>query len=290
MSESSILFPHLNLTFYHVGESVEIFGITIAYYGMVIALGMLVTGAFIIRETRRLGYSEDDFLDIIIAGIVCGVIGARVYYVIFAWDRYRGDILSVFNIRQGGLAIYGGIIGGLIAVIVMCKRKNLSFFQVADVVIPGVVIGQIMGRFGNFFNREAFGGYTDGLFAMQLPVNAIRQPEAVTEEMLSHLMTIGGIDFISVHPTFLYEALWNLGVFAVLLWFRTRKKADGEVFFLYLALYGAGRFWIEGLRTDSLMLFGTPFAVSQCLAAICVMIGAGAIAYRREHKFDQTAG
>ncbi len=164
ISEKSILFPHLHVTFENVGQSLNVFGFSIAFYGMIIALGMLLAGAFILWEARRLGYSEDDYLDMIIAGIICGVIGARVYYVIFAWDRYQDDILSVFNIRQGGLAIYGGIIGGLVAVVITCRRKGISFFKAADVLIFGVLIGQIMGRFGNFFNREAFGGYTDGLF------------------------------------------------------------------------------------------------------------------------------
>ncbi len=281
MSENSILFPHLHLRLLHVGQSVEVFGFPIAYYGMTIAFGMLLAGAFILWEARRLGYNEDDFLDMIISGILCGVIGARVYYVVFAWDRYRDNILSVFNIRQGGLAIYGGIIGGAIAVIVTCRRKKISFFAAADVVCFGVLIGQIVGRFGNFFNREAFGGYTDNLFAMMLPRTAVRQQEAVTAEMLAHMTNIEGIDFISVHPTFLYESLWNLGVFVILFLFRKKKKVDGEVFFLYLAFYGLGRFWIEGLRTDSLMLFGTPLAVSQCLAVLCAVTGLGLVFYRR---------
>ncbi len=288
ISENSIIFPHLHLVFENVGQSLNVFGFTIAYYGMVIALGMLLAGAFIIWEARRLGYNEDDFLDMVITGIICGVIGARIYYVVFAWERYQDDVLSVFNIRQGGLAIYGGIIGGLIAVIVTCRRKGISFFMAADVLIFGVLIGQIMGRFGNFFNREAFGGYTDGPFAMLLPREAVRQPEAVTDEMLAHLVNVEGIDFISVHPTFLYESVWNLGVLLFLLYFRKRKRVSGEVFLLYIALYGAGRFWIEGLRTDSLMLFGTPLAVSQCLAAICVVVGTGMIAYRRWAAAEET--
>lgn len=284
-----MIFPHLHLLFENVGDGVEIFGFTVAYYGMVIALGMLLAGAFILREAKERGFSEDDFTDILLAGIVCGILGARIYYVIFAWDRYREDLLSVFNIRAGGLAIYGGFIGAFLAVDFMCKKKELSFLGVADILAFGGLIGQMLGRFGNFFNREAFGGYTDGLFAMQIPLASVRQPEAVTQEMLDHMTTIEGIDFISVHPTFLYESLWNLGVFLFLLWFRNRQKVEGEIFFLYIALYGAGRFWIEGLRTDQLMLFGMDVAVSQCLAAIFVMIGTGCFAYRRMAEMAKDA-
>lgn len=273
LTEQTIRFPHLHLTLPNVGDHIDIFGFPVMYYGIVIACGMLLAGAFIVREGKRQGFREDDLLDIILWGIIWGIVGARVYYVLFSLDRYSGRWLSVFNLREGGLAIYGGIIGGTIAVIVTTRRKGLSFFAVADILVFGVLIGQICGRWGNFFNREAFGDYTDSFFAMQIPVNSVRQPEAITETMRQHIVTESGIDWISVHPTFLYESLWNIGVFLILYFFvRNIKKWDGEIFFSYLLLYGIGRFWIESLRTDQLHLFGTNLAISQCLAGVCIIL------------------
>ena len=282
MSDRSIRFPHLGITFDRVGDHIDLFGFPVMYYGIVIACGMLLAGLFILREGKRQGLREEDLLDIVLWGIVCGVIGARVYYVLFSLDAYRGRWLSVFNLREGGLAIYGGFIGGVLAVVVCCKKKGLSFWRVADIAVMGGVIGQICGRWGNFFNREAFGAYTDSLFAMQLPLSSVRQPGAVTEEMRQHIVSEGGMEWIQVHPTFLYEALWNCGVFLVLYCFvRPRKRWDGQVFFSYLMLYGAGRLWIEGLRTDQLILFGTGLPVSQCLAGCFIVLAAGVLSYQR---------
>ena len=178
---------------------------------------MLFGVAFILSEAKRVGFDEDAFLDICIFTIVFGVIGARAYYVIFSWDSYKDNLLSIFNIRQGGLAIYGGILAGILCVYIMSKKKKYAFLAVMDVAIFGVIIGQIFGRWGNFFNREAFGQYTDNLFAMQLPIDAIRSQADVTSEMLQHLEIIDGVTYISVHPTFLYESVWNLALFIFLL-------------------------------------------------------------------------
>lgn len=284
LTENSIVFPHLHITIQDVGESINIFGANIAFYGLIIACGMLLAGVFILFEGRRVGFKEDDLLDTILVGITCGIIGARAYYVVFSWSYYSQNPSHILNIREGGLAIYGGIIGGLLAVIVVCHIKKLQFFKMADVVIFGVVIGQILGRWGNFFNREAFGDYTDNLFAMCIPVDAVRQYGSITDKMYDNLVTIGGIEMISVHPTFLYESLWNIGVLAILFFVvRKHKVWDGEVFFSYLLLYGAGRFWIEGLRTDQLLIGSTGLAVSQCLAAACVIIASGVMFYMRKY-------
>lgn len=281
LTDKSIVFPHLHIYLKDVGEGFELFGTSIAFYGMIIACGMLLAGVFILYEGKRVGFAEDDLLDTILAGIICGILGARLYYVAFSWDYYSRNPSHIFNIREGGLAIYGGIIGGLLAVIVVCRIKKMDFFKMADVAIFGVVIGQILGRWGNFFNREAFGDYTDRLFAMCIPVDAVRQSGAITDEMYKHLVIIDDIEMISVHPTFLYESLWNLGVLMILFFVvRKYKTWDGEIFFSYLLLYGAGRFWIEGLRTDQLLVPGTHFAVSQCLAAACVVVASGVLYYK----------
>ena len=189
---------------------------------------------------------------------------------------YKDDLLQIFNIRGGGLAIYGGIIGGLITVIVMCHIKKLNFWKCADVICFGVLIGQIFGRWGNFFNREAFGKYTDSPFAMQIPVNAVNRPQDITTEMMNNLVTVNGIDCIQVHPTFLYESVMNLCIFLFLLWYRKRKKFEGEIFLWYMALYGFGRSSIERLRTDQLRIAGTAIPVSQLLG---ILLFAGCVLY-----------
>ena len=275
MYEDSIAFPHLHILLKHVGKRLMIGNFSIAFYGIVIALGMVLAFIFIMKEAKRVGYKQDDFMDLFIFVIIFRVIGARIYYVIFSWDDYKNNLLQIFNIRGGGLAIYGGIIGGTITVIVLCHIKKLNFWKCADVIVFGVLIGQICGRWGNFFNREAFGGYTDGLFAMRIPIDAVNRAQDITAEMKANIVTVNGIDCIQVHPTFLYESLFNLCVFLFLLWYRKRKKFDGEIFFLYIGLYGIGRSIIEGLRTDQLLLPGTSIAVSQLLG-LCLFVGSAA--------------
>ena len=276
---NSIIFPNLHITLDNVGKGFYIGSFFIAFYGVIIAIGMLIGVSFILKEAKRVGFNEDQFLDICIITIIVGVIGARIYYVAFAWDYYKDNPISVFNIRQGGLAIYGGVLFGIACIFILSRLKKLNFLRVMDVAMFGVIIGQIFGRWGNFFNREAFGQYTDGLFAMLLPMDAIRSQSDVTTEMLANLVTVNGIQYISVHPTFLYESLWNLGLLILLLCTRKKKKFDGYVFFTYLIVYGAGRFWIESLRTDQLKLWGTNLAVSQIVAGTLVVLGSGLFVY-----------
>ncbi|MCI8326896.1 MAG: prolipoprotein diacylglyceryl transferase [Lachnospiraceae bacterium] len=267
----SIRFPHLNIYLEHVGKNFEVFGISIAYYGLIIAAGMLAGILMATYEAKRTGQNPDDYFDLAIFAIFFSVIGARIYYVIFSWDSYKNNLWNVFNLRQGGLAIYGGVIAAIITTLVFARLKKLSFPKLADTAILGLILGQIIGRWGNFFNREAFGGYTDGLLAMQLPVDAVRSGD-ISIDLAEHIIELNGISYIQVHPTFLYESLWNLGVLVILLLVRRHKKFDGEIILLYLAGYGIGRFWIEGLRTDQLLLPSTEIAVSQLLAGILVIV------------------
>lgn len=269
--DMSIRFPHLGIHLNSVGKSIDVFGFEIAFYGIIIALGMVIGISMAMREAKRTGQNPDVYLDMLMITMVMSVIGARLYYVAFSWDSYKDNLIQILNTRNGGLAIYGGIIAGVITVYVFVKSKKMRFRQVADTVCMGLVTGQIIGRWGNFCNREAFGGYTDGLLAMQLPVSAVRSNE-ITEAMWEHLTVINGVEYIQVHPTFLYESLWNLGVLLFLLWFRDRKKFEGQLILCYFAGYGAGRFWIEGLRTDQLLIPGIGLPVSQVLSAILVII------------------
>ncbi|MBO5617226.1 prolipoprotein diacylglyceryl transferase [Pseudobutyrivibrio sp.] len=285
---NSIIFPNLHITLDNVGKGFYIGSFFIAFYGVIIAIGMLIGVSFILKEAKRVGFNEDQFLDICIITIIFGVIGARIYYVAFAWDYYKDNPISVFNIRQGGLAIYGGVLFGIACIFILSRLKKLNFLRVMDVAMFGVIIGQIFGRWGNFFNREAFGQYTDGLFAMLLPMDAIRSQSDVTTEMLANLVTVNGVQYISVHPTFLYESLWNLGLLILLLCTRKKKKFDGYVFFTYLIVYGAGRFWIESLRTDQLKLWGTNLAVSQIVAGTLVVLGSGLFVYHlKRHPLQE---
>ena len=269
--DMEINFPNLGIYLDHVGKNISIFGFSIAYYGIVIVTGMMIAIWIAQREAKRTGQNPEQYLDLAMIGIAAGILGARIYYVILAWDYYKDDLLSIFNIRQGGLAIYGGIIGACIAGVIYSRKKKQNFSLLMDTASMSIVFGQIMGRWGNFFNREAFGDYTNNLFAMQLPVSAVRANE-ITQKMWDHVVTVNGVEYIQVHPTFLYESLWNVGVLLFLFWFRKRKKFNGEVFLMYLIGYGLGRIWIEGLRTDQLLLPVVGLPVSQLLSG-CLVVG-----------------
>lgn len=270
----SIDFPNLGIHLEHVGKTISVFGFEIAYYGIVIGLSVVAGILMATHLAKKSGQDPDIYYDLAIYAVIISVIGARLYYVIFSWDSYKDDLLSIFNLREGGLAIYGGVIAAVITVAVYCRVKKLSFGVLADTACPGLILGQIMGRWGNFFNREAFGDYTDSLFAMRLPLDAVRSSD-VTEMMRSNMEVIDGIHYIQVHPTFLYESLWNVGVLLImLLCWKKYKKFDGQILLVYLFGYGIGRFWIEGLRTDSLMFFGTGLRVSQVLALVLVVVSA----------------
>ena len=264
-------FVHLGITIEHLQNHITIFGFSIAFYGIIIGIGMLLGITLAARDAERRGIGEDTVYDFALLGIVFGVIGARLYYVFFRWDNYRGNLLEILNLRAGGLAIYGGVIGGILSLMVYCRRKKQNFLNLADSLILGVLVGQILGRWGNFFNAEAFGRYTDSLFAMQLRRDIVN-PIMINSALLQHLVRVNGVDYIQVHPTFLYESVWNLCLLLFLLWYRPKKRFTGEMFFLYLGGYGLGRVWIEGHRTDSLLLPGTGIAVSQALAGVCVLV------------------
>jgi phosphatidylglycerol---prolipoprotein diacylglyceryl transferase len=298
---TNINFPNLGIELQNVGSGFDIFGYRIAYYGMVIGFGMLLGWLMAEWMAKRTGQNTELYLDFALIAIVAAVIGARVYYVIFTLDEFADNPLSVFNLRTGGLAIYGGIIAAVLATVIYAKVKKYPFWLLADTGCIGLITGQIIGRWGNFFNREAFGKYYDGLFAMQLNVMDVSRvfrntislseleqlyqgKEAALERILeirNKTVTIGDATYIQVHPTFLYESLWNLCLLILLFAYTKHKKFDGEIMLLYLIGYGIGRAWMEGLRTDQLFLWGTPFAVSQLLSALIVVASAVLLIYKR---------
>lgn len=279
----NIDFPNLGIHLDHVGKTISVFGFEIAYYGIVIGLSVVAGILMAAHLAKKTGQDPDVYYDLAIYAVILSVIGARLYYVIFSWEYYKDDLLSIFNLREGGLAIYGGVIAAVTTVAVYCKVKKLSFGVLADTASPGLILGQIMGRWGNFFNREAFGEYTDSLFAMRLPLDAVRSSD-VTDMMRRNMELIDGINYIQVHPTFLYESLWNVAILALMLWWRKYKKFDGEILLTYLFGYGVGRFWIEGLRTDQLLIPGTGIAVSQVLAILMAITSAISIYYFSKKK------
>lgn len=266
----SINFPNLGIHLEYVGQKISIFEFDIAYYGMIIGIGILAGLLMAVWEAKRTKQNPETYYDLALYAVIFSIIGARMYYVLFSWDMYKNDLLSIFNLREGGLAIYGGVIAAMITVFVFSRVKKISFGLLVDTAGLGLILGQIIGRWGNFFNREAFGEYTNNLFAMQLPVDAVRASD-ITEKMREHMEVINGIEFIQVHPTFLYESVWNIGVLIVLLLWRKHKKFNGEICLMYLFGYGIGRFWVEGLRTDQLQ-FSNGIAVSQVLAAVLVVV------------------
>lgn len=281
---TEISFPNLGIYLKNVGKSIDLFGIEIAYYGIIIGTAILLGFWIAAREAKRTGQNPENYLDMGIIGVIVGIVGARLYYVIFSWDMYKDNLLDIFNLREGGLAIYGGVIAAVISVLVLAKVKHLSAPQIFDTIAMALLNGQMLGRWGNFFNREAFGGYTDSLFAMRLPLDAVRSSD-VTEQMRRHIERIDGVSYIQVHPTFLYESLWCMVLLIILFAYRKHKKYEGELFLMYLFGYGLGRFWIEGLRTDQLLLPGVGIAVSQLLAgAIVVGTGAAMLYLRKKHK------
>ena len=216
------------------------------WYGILIATGMVIAVFIALREAKRLKISEDDILNLAMIAIPCGLIGARAYYVIFNWSYYAGNIAEILNFRGGGLAIHGGLIGGILAGFIYAKIKKINFFKLADCVVLGIPLAQAIGRWGNFLNQEAHGGPTN------LPWGIM-------------------VDGVKVHPTFLYESIWDLGVFLFLFIFMKKQKYQGQILVDYIILYSIGRFFIEGLRTDSLML--GPLRMAQVVSLACIIIG-----------------
>lgn len=238
----------------------ELLGLEVRWYGILIAMGVLIGAIIALREAKRLGLNEEIILDLLIWAVPLSLIGARLYYVIFSWDLYRDNPIKALDIRSGGLAIHGVIITAIIVTIVFTRIKKVSFWTVVDACAPSLILAQGIGRWGNYLNQEAHGGPTD------LPWGIM-------------------VDGVKVHPTFLYESLWNFGVFIFLLWYsRNRQKIKGEVFLLYIALYSFIRFFVEGLRTDSLML--GPIRVAQLVSLIGIALASFIFYKRRKEGLD----
>ncbi len=224
----------------------NIFGIDVMWYGILMATGMILGTLIALKEAKRVGLKEDDVLDLAIIAIPIGLLSARLYYVIFNWEYYSQNTSQILNFRGGGMAIHGALIGGILTGYIFTRIKKIDFLKMADAVIIGIPLAQAIGRWGNFINKEAYGGPTD-------------LPWAIV------------VDGIKVHPTFLYESIWDVTIFIFLWLFRKKKQYEGQIIVYYVTLYSLGRFFIEGLRTDSLMI--GPLRMAQVISLIGVVGG-----------------
>lgn len=258
-----ILFPGLGLEIDINNVAFNIFGKDIYWYGIIITCGMLLAIFLAKKDKEKFGIDWDDVTTFLIYAIIIGIISARLYYVAFKWEYYSSHINEIFQIWNGGIAIYGAIIGAIITAIIFCKVKKMKFLNLADFCVPYLALAQSIGRWGNFVNREAFGEVTDSFFRM-----------GIFDTKLN--------EYVFVHPTFLYESIITFTIFVALILMKKNRKFEGQLFYLYMILYGIGRAIVEGLRTDSLM-FGT-FRVSQMLAMFLTISFAMAYIYRSVHK------
>ena len=277
-----VWFPGLGIDKFKINPvAFSIGDMTVAWYSLIIATGMIFAALYVWFRFKENGLSVDDLLDFALFVIPSGIVGARLYYVIFSFDHYKNNLLEIFNIRQGGLAIYGGIIAGGIAAVLVARHKKINLFKILDILAPAVMMAQAIGRWGNFMNVEAFGGPTTLPWRMcgkRITDNFIYKGLVDIKDIA--LLESGEI---GAHPTFLYESLWNIiGFLAIyFLFVRTKKlhKINGQIFYSYLIWYGLGRFWIEGLRSDSLYLIEDVIRISQLIALLSFIAGVGLMIY-----------
>lgn len=264
-----IQFPRLGWTFHINPTAFTVFGIDIQWYGIIITLGLVLALLYVMPKMKRFGLDGERALDAIIGGVLGGIVGARAYYVICRWDEYKGDLKSIVNTRNGGLAIFGGIIGAVTVGLVICKIRKVKFLPMLDISMLGFLIGQGIGRWGNFVNQEAFGTNTGNIFGMtggEIQASVLRNTAysdgSMTELNMNYLQT--------VHPCFLYESVWCLLGFLLISSYSKHRRYDGQILLMYMAWYGAERFIVEGLRTDSLM--SGNIRVSQALSLIICIV------------------
>lgn len=262
----------------------QIGSVLIYWYGIIIAIGFLTAVLLAMRASKNFGLTSDNVIDLVLIGAPISIVFARIYYVVFSWEEYNWDFLKMVNVREGGIAIYGALIGALLGGIIYAKWKKINIFELFDFVMPYFALAQAIGRWGNFVNQEAFGVNTTLPWGMksQATMNYL----SANADKLSQKGIL--VDpSMPVHPTFLYESIWNLLVFVGLIWFRKKKKLSGEVFFLYMILYGFGRSIIEGFRTDSLMLGS--FRISQVVAIVFVVAFIAIFMILRIHTAEKEA-
>ncbi len=286
MGVNDIAFPNLGLYLRNIPQGFTVFGFFISLYGVIIAIGVMAGISIAAHLAKKTGQDPDDYWDFAIYAVIFALIGARIYYVVFEWDSYKNNLLEIFNVRGGGMAIYGGVIAAFATLFIWCRIKKKDPRQMGDTAMAGLLLGQVIGRWGNFTNREVFGEYSDGFLAMRIPLEAVRDHTDITDNISAHIAQ--GSNYIQVHPTFLYESALNLMLMTVILLYFRHRKFRGEICLMYLGGYGIIRFFVEGIRTDRLKFAGTDIAVSQMLgislfvAALIVDIGTRIYLNRRK--------
>lgn len=261
----------------------DVFGISIYWYGIIIAAAFLSCVLLGMRHSRKFGLEPDNVIDLVLFAAPAAIVCARLYYVIFSWEDFKDNPVEIFNTRNGGLAIYGAIIGAFIVAYIFAKAKKIGVLRLLDFAVPYLPLGQAIGRWGNFVNQEAFGTNTTlpwGMTSNTVKMYLINNYENLKQQGI----LVNPED--PVHPTFLYESLWNIGAFFILIWYRNKRKPQGEVLFLYMILYGLGRFWIEGLRTDSLMIGN--LRISQLLSGVFAVVFLIILFIRRKKVSEET--
>lgn len=286
MGVNDIAFPNLGLYLRNIPQGFTVFGFFISLYGVIIAIGVMAGISIAAHLAKKTGQDPDDYWDFAIYAVIFALIGARIYYVVFEWDSYKNNLLEILNVRGGGMAIYGGVIAAFATLFIWCRIKKKDPRQMGDTAMAGLLLGQVIGRWGNFTNREVFGEYSDGLLAMRIPLEAVRDRTDITDNISAHIAQ--GTNYIQVHPTFLYESALNLMLMTVILLYFRHRKFRGEICLMYLGGYGIIRFFVEGIRTDRLKFAGTDIAVSQMLgislfvAALIVDVGTRIYLSRRK--------
>ncbi len=269
--QNVISFPKLGFEFSIDPTAFTVFGLGIQWYGIIIVLGIALASLYCFPRMKRFGIAGSDAMDAVLGGIIGGIIGARAYFVIFNWDSYKDNLVQIFNTRNGGLAIYGGLIGAMIVGLTICRIKKIRLLPMLDIAVIGFLIGQGVGRWGNFVNQEAFGTNTDSIFGMtggRIQSYILRNSAYMDGDAVSRGIELS--EKYAVHPCFLYESVWCLLGFVILAFWSKRRRYDGQLFLMYLSWYGFERMIVEGLRTDSLM-FGN-LRVSQGLSAIVLVV------------------
>lgn len=279
-----IFFPGFGIDFSKVPTGFTVFGMEIKFYGVIISLGFILALLIASSEAKKSGCNEEDYFDYLLCMIIPVILGARLYYILFNLKEYTGlggfgeSLKAMVNIRNGGLGIYGGLITGVLVSVIFTKKRKLYLPLFADHIAMGVLVGQILGRWGNFFNREAFGAYTSSFLRMAIPVDYFKAngsfayfvaTNVITPDMLANTEVVNGLECITVMPTFLIEGFFNLLILLFIFFYRKKKKYDGELALTYVLGYGIGRLIVEAFRTDSLMI--GPLKISQVVAVLCIV-------------------
>lgn len=278
---SAINFPNLGLNFESVGYGISIFGIEISYYGILFGVAFLVGVGMILLEAGYTGQHVENYLELVLVATPVSIIGARIFYVLFSWAAYKNSLAHIVFCWEGGYAFYGGFFAAFVMILIFAKMRQMWTAEVLDTLTIGLVIGQAIASFGSFFNREGFGEYTEGIFAMQLPIEILRISD-VTDKMRNHMTVVDGVRFVQVTPLFFYRVVICLLLFIGLYLYRKNKDFDGEIFLIYLVVDSASRFWMEGIRTDALYLPVLHWPVSKVLAGIIFVAAIVAIIYNQK--------